>query len=116
MTPELDLHAPEGIFIGGEWVPTAEGRTFDSICAATGEVIATVPDATEPDVDRAMRAAREAYESNWANTSAEERYEFLMELADRILKEEDRLKMIEVVDSGAALGGDVETAALFLRM
>ena len=116
MTPELDLRAPCRVFIGGEWVTTAEGLTFDSICAANGEVIAVVPDATEPDVDRAMRAAHEAYQSTWADTTAEERYELLMELADRIMEEEERLSMIEVVDSGAALGGDVETAALFLRM
>ena len=47
------------MLIGGEWVAASDGGTFDSRNPSTGEVWSRVPEATEQDVDRAVRAARE---------------------------------------------------------
>lgn len=119
MTPEIDLRAPGGVLIGGEWVETVEGKTLDVFCSATGERLGQVADATAPDVDRAVRAARQAFEDHWAWSTADERYEVLMAMADRIEEHEDRLKMIEFVDSGStwrSMGAHVESATTFLRM
>lgn len=103
MLPELDLRAPFGLFIGGEWQKPVEGRTFETVCAATGDVVATVAEATEPDVDRAARAAHEAFQTTWADTTAEERYDALMGLALAIRREADRIADIEVVDAASTL-------------
>lgn len=119
VTPALDLRAPGQLFIGGQWVPSDEGLTTDIECPATGERIGRVADATERDVDRAVQAAHEAFVSRWSKTTADERYELLMALADRVLEHGDRLRMIDTVDSGSTIrviGEDVEHAANFLRM
>lgn len=119
MTPDLDLRAPSALFIDGQWQASAGDQSLDTFCSATGDRTGSVPDATADDVDRAVRAARQAYDEVWSTVTAEARYELLMEMAERILEHEDRLRTIEVVDSGSAvrsIGGDPETAALFLRM
>lgn len=119
MTPELDLRAPLGLFIDGAWTPAVAGGTMDVFCPATGDRIAVVAEATEPDVDRAVRAAHEAFESTWSTFTAEDRYHALMALADRIQAEGERLRIIEVVDSGSTvrhIGEDTDNAARFLRM
>ena len=50
-------------FIGGQWVPAASGKTFETINPATEEVIANVAEGDREDVDRAVKAAREAFET-----------------------------------------------------
>ena len=67
--------------IGGEFVDPAEGKTEDVINPATGEVIAHSPLSTEEDVDRAVEAARKAFET-WQYTTPSERQELLLKLAD----------------------------------
>src|SRR5881296_771765 len=61
-------------YIDGEWVESATGKTLDVINPATREVIARVPDSGPADVDRAVGAARRAFDSDgWPRTSARER-------------------------------------------
>jgi acyl-CoA reductase-like NAD-dependent aldehyde dehydrogenase len=59
----------EAMLIGGEWVEAAARRTLKVRNPATAEVIARVPDAGPEDADRAVRAARQAFEKGWRDTA-----------------------------------------------
>ena len=67
------MHASETMLIGGEWVEAAAGRTLEVRNPATDEVIARVPDAGAEDMDRAVRAARSAFDGGWRDTTAQAR-------------------------------------------
>ncbi|HEX9644536.1 MAG TPA: aldehyde dehydrogenase family protein [Acidimicrobiia bacterium] len=117
-TPELDLRAPPGVFVDGDWKATAGGASFDTICPATGDVIGTVAEATAPDVDLAVRAADAAFAA-WSRTTTEQRHDLLVALAERIEADRDRLTLIEVVDTGSTISrmrSDMVNAARLLRM
>lgn len=119
MTPDIDLRAPAGLFIGGGWELPVEEGTFEVICPATEEIIAHAPRATAPDVDKAVMAAQDAFVEHWRDTTTEERYVALNALADRILEARDRLGDIETVDTGSngqRMHRDMTTAATMLRM
>ena len=78
----------DAFFIGNEWVKPASSRKFELVGASTEEIIATVPEATEADVDRAVAAAREAFDhSGWATMAPAERAtvmrRFMVALAGR---------------------------------
>jgi len=89
------------LFIGGEWV---ESKSKDFVAVtdpATGETIATVPDASAADVDRAVAAARRAFESGpWADMLPVEREALLWRLSDLIEKHTDELAELESVNNG----------------
>ena len=64
----------DAFFIGNEWLKPASSKTFQLVGASTGDVIAIVPEAVEADVDRAVAAAREAFDhSGWATMAPAER-------------------------------------------
>lgn len=116
--PSLDRHAPEAMFIGGEWVQATNGETLETSCPATGEFIATLPSASPADVDAAVLAASEAFTSTWSNTSPKQRAELLFELADRLAYESERLAAIDVVDNGSTvrqMRADVEAGVNLMR-
>ena len=88
-------------FIGGQWVPAASGKTFDTIHPATEEVIAQVAEGDAEDVDLAVTAAREALETGpWSKISARERGELMFRLADLIEAEAEELAALETLDNG----------------
>ncbi|QNG38816.1 aldehyde dehydrogenase [Geodermatophilaceae bacterium NBWT11] len=70
------------LFIGGEWVAPDSDRTIDVVNPATGQVIGSVPAASTGDVDRAVAAARRAFDSGWATAPVEDRREVLRRIAD----------------------------------
>ncbi len=70
-------------FIDGEFVDPAEGATEDVLNPATGEVIAQAPLSGAEDVNRAVGAARRAFDA-WANTKPGERAKMMLDLADRL--------------------------------
>jgi len=90
-----------GPLVNGEIVEAHNGY-IDAINAATGEVLTKIGRGGEVDVDRAVKAARGAY-LNWANTSIEERSALLNKVADVLDENQERLKMIECLDTGRAL-------------
>jgi betaine-aldehyde dehydrogenase len=102
--PELTF-TPRGLYIGGEWQEAAERGRLQSINPSTGEHIGEVPLATEADVDRAVRAGRKAYESDWGRMPMRERAGYLLRLADRLHAHRDELGLMDCVDSGNALAG-----------
>src|SRR5437868_2171376 len=89
------------MFINGEWVDSASGKTFAVHDPSTEEVIAYVPDANAKDVDRAVKAARAAFDSGpWHSSTAQERGRVLFKLADRIRKEAAMLAELECRNTG----------------
>lgn len=88
-------------FIGGRWVPAASGKTFDTIHPATEEVIASVAEGDKEDVNLAVEAARNAFESGpWASMDARDRGALMYKLADLIEDEIDELAALETLDNG----------------
>jgi betaine-aldehyde dehydrogenase len=85
--------------IGGEFVAPAEGKTEDVLNPANGEVIAHAPISTEEDVDRAVKAARKAFES-WSVTTPAQRQELMLKLADGFQERADEITDWETKDAG----------------
>jgi len=89
-------------FINGKFVAPRSGAYFDDVNPATAEVIATIPDSDERDVDDAVRAAKAAFPS-WSRTPAAERSNLLLKLADLIERNLDELARIESIDNGKTI-------------
>lgn len=88
-------------YINGEWIESANGRYFPVVDPSTEEIIAEVPDSNGEDVNRAVAAAKNAFEScAWPQTTAQERGRILFRLAERVRKESSRLAEIEARNSG----------------
>jgi aldehyde dehydrogenase (NAD+) len=89
------------LFIGGKWLDSASGKTFPTINPATGQVICQVAEGDKADVDRAVKAARKAFEEGpWPKMSASERGRRLNRLADLIEKNQEELAALESLDNG----------------
>ena len=114
--PEMNVH-PKGLYIGGEWLSGADGKTFDSINPSTGEKLSEVPYATEADVDRAAQAAKRAF-AEWSRIPVKERARCLESLAERIVANREDLATLDAYDSGNAISGmrgDMDWTAETLR-
>jgi aldehyde dehydrogenase (NAD+) len=99
-------------FVGGEWVDSVSGETFESLSPATGEVLGTFPRSGPEDVDRAVAAAREAYE-DWRLTPAPERAQVLYAFAALLAEHKAELTDLMTREMGkvkAEAGGDVQEA------
>jgi phenylacetaldehyde dehydrogenase len=92
--------ADHRLLVGGDWLPAATGRSFETIDPATGEAIAAVPAGDEEDVDRAVRAAREALRGPWSRTTPQERGRLLWRLADLIERDREQFAQIDALDTG----------------
>jgi betaine-aldehyde dehydrogenase len=90
-------------FIDGEWVDAAEGRTDAVINPSTGEEIAQAPSSTTEDVDRAVKAARAAFEDGWGTTTPAERSLALLHLADAVEEHADEIAELESANAGKPL-------------
>jgi len=90
-------------FINNEFVPGVDGRTFEVINPSTEEVITSVHEATEKDVDIAVAAARKAFEGTWKQTTPEQRGKYLVKLADLIEENKDLLAAVESLDNGKSI-------------
>ncbi len=89
------------LFIDGEYCDAVGGKTFEVTSPANNEVIAEVASATAEDVDRAVRAARRAFESaNWRGLEVKDRIELLRKLGDMILRCRGDLAKLEAIDTG----------------
>src|SRR5690242_12746332 len=91
------------MFIGGEWTPGDGAETQEIVNPATGKVIAHVPKGTEKDVDRAVVAARKAFDGGWSDTTPRMRSEALLKLADAVEQHGDELARIESENVGKPL-------------
>ena len=92
------------MLIDGDWVPASDGRFFDSVNPATGAVWSRVPEATEDDVDRAVRCAHEAFRNGpWSRMTPTQRGAHLRRLADLLAERSEELGRIETIDTGKML-------------
>lgn len=89
------------LFIDGKFVNSSSKSTFDTINPHNEEVIATVQEAKNEDVDRAVEAARRAFDDGpWRRASGQERCNTLLKLADLIEKNRDELSLLEALNNG----------------
>jgi aldehyde dehydrogenase (NAD+) len=96
----VNLKPSYGLFIDGEFVDPAEGGSFKTVDPATEEALAEVGEAGPADVDRAVAAARRAYEQTWSRLPGRERGKYLFRIA-RIVQERAReLAVAESLDNG----------------
>jgi aldehyde dehydrogenase (NAD+) len=107
-------------FIGGKWIPSASGKTFETIHPATEEVIAQVAEGDAADVDLAVDAARDAFENGpWSKMDARDRGVAIYRLAELIENELEELAALETLDNGKpirdALGADLPLVVDCLR-
>ena len=98
MTVTLDrkvenfIGAPRQLFINGQWVDAASGKTFETLNPATGETLAHVAEGDAEDIDRAVRAARRAFEDGpWSRMTPSERGRIIWRIGDLILEHTDEL-------------------------
>jgi len=88
-------------FIDGEWVEALSGETFESIDPFTAKAWATIPKCDARDVDRAVEAARRAFDDGeWSKLTATQRGHLLRRLGDLIARDADHLAAVEVQDNG----------------
>ncbi len=88
-----------GHFIGGQWVASESGQTFEVINPATGDVLARVQSGNEKDVDKAVAAARRAF-ATWGRTPAAERAQILLEIAHRLERRKEEFALMETLGNG----------------
>jgi phenylacetaldehyde dehydrogenase len=88
------------MLIGGNFVAAADGAAFPTVDPATGNVIALVAEAKEQDIDRAVRAARSAFDGEWSRVTPRERAALLFRLADLIDQHSEELAQLESLDGG----------------
>lgn len=103
------------LFIGGKWQKPETGKYFDSINPATEEKLSSVAEAGKADIDKAVRAARKAYDGTWGRMPARERAKYIFRIA-RMLQEKAReFAIIETLDGGKPIREsrdfDIPTAA-----
>jgi aldehyde dehydrogenase (NAD+) len=96
----VSLKESYGLFIDGQFVPGADGRAFKTISPATEEVLAEVTEAGPADVDRAVTAARTAYERTWSRLAPRERGKYLFRIARIIAERARELAVLESLDNG----------------
>ncbi|WP_103614905.1 aldehyde dehydrogenase family protein [Campylobacter concisus] len=107
-----------GLFINGEWRDAKDGATLDAKNPANGEQLAKIADATEEDVNDAVRAAREAF-NKFKHTTVSERAKLLNKVADIIDEHKEHLAKVESMDNGKpireTLNVDIPFAAEHFR-
>jgi aldehyde dehydrogenase len=89
-------------FIGGEWVAPLEGKYFDNVSPVTGEAFCEVPRSTPADLNKALDAAHAAAE-DWGKTSAAERSNLLLRVADRLESNLETLAYVETWENGKSI-------------
>lgn len=113
VTEQISLHeqvrsfvgAPRTMLIGGRWLDAMSGKTFATYNPATGDVLAQVAEGERADVNRAVTAARNAFESGpWRRLTASERGRLIWKLADLMESHAEEFAQLESLDNGKPVG------------
>ena len=96
---------PKKLLIDGKWVDAQSGKTFETRNPATGEVIATVAEGDAKDIDRAVAAARKAFEGPWSKVKPYDRQHLLLKLADLLDKNYPEFALLDSLDMGGPITG-----------
>ena len=94
---------PKRLLIGGQWVEALSGRSFDTVNPATGKVIAQLAEGGAEDIDRAVAAARTAFEGPWSKFKPFDRQALMLKIADTFERHFDDLCVLETLDMGAPI-------------
>lgn len=118
LKPEVKefLKETAGLYINGEYVQSVSGKTFDVVNPSNEEVITSVAEGGAEDVDKAVKAARQAFEGEWTTMEPADRAKLIYKLADVIEANSEALAQIESLDNGKPyqqaleddIGGTVE--------
>ena len=104
VTPGRPVRSYEHVFVGGQWVAPEEGRTGEVISPATGEAIASVSVAGRTEVDRAVVAAREAFDrAAWSTYGLEQRVDVLRRFKDLFVEHRERLAQVVTAEMGCPI-------------
>ncbi|HJS28540.1 MAG TPA: aldehyde dehydrogenase family protein [Anaerolineales bacterium] len=111
---------PKKLLIGGSWIDASSGETFETINPANGKLLGRIALAGEDDVNRAVEAARAAFDGGpWRQMSGEDRASLLFALADLIDANADELAELETLDNGKPIRvsrrGDLPYVSLHFR-
>src|ERR671930_69143 len=88
------------LFIDGQWVDAESGKTFETPTPATGATLAEVAEGDKAEIDKAVAAARRAFEGKWSKVSARDRGRLLYKLAQLIESRAQELAALETADNG----------------
>jgi acyl-CoA reductase-like NAD-dependent aldehyde dehydrogenase len=95
------LNGTKKLYINGKWEPSVSGKTFKTLNPSNGEVLAMVSEAEHEDVDRAVKAARKAFdEGPWSKMSAASRSRLIYKLADLMEENKEELAQLDTLDNG----------------
>jgi aldehyde dehydrogenase (NAD+) len=95
--------ATKRLLIAGQWVEAASGKTFESRNPATGELLARVAEGDVEDIDRAVAAARRAFDGPWRKVKPYERQQMLLKLAELVERHFEELSLLDTLDMGAPI-------------
>ena len=99
-TPAFLQGAPKRMLIGGQWVEATDGRTLPTINPADGSVLTEFAAGTAADIDRAVAAARAAFEGPWSGWKPFDRQRVLIRLAELVERHYDELSLLDTLDMG----------------
>ncbi|WP_144552247.1 aldehyde dehydrogenase family protein [Peribacillus simplex] len=99
------LKGTKKLLINGELVEAASGKTFETLDPSNGTVLAVVSEAGPEDVDKAVKAARKAFDNGpWKKMSASERSRLIYKLADLMEEHKEALAQLDTLDNGKPIG------------
>jgi acyl-CoA reductase-like NAD-dependent aldehyde dehydrogenase len=96
----VDIKSSYGLFINGAFTEATDGKSFKTISPATEEVLAEVSEAGPADVDRAVKAARKAFDKVWGPMAGRDRAKYLFRIARLIQERARELAVLESIDNG----------------
>ncbi len=88
------------MYINGEWVDSSSGKKIKTLNPENNEVWATVPEANEKDVDKAVQSAQLAFENNWSKLHPRDRAKYLRLIGEQLRANAEHLGKIETIDTG----------------
>jgi aldehyde dehydrogenase (NAD+) len=94
---------PKRMLVDGKWLEAASGKTFATVNPATGQVLAQVAEGGAEDIERAVAAARRAFDGPWRKAKPYERQAVLLRLADLVEKHFEELAALDTLDMGAPI-------------
>ena len=101
------------MYIDGQWVESESGKTIETLNPETNEVWATVPEANEEDVDKAVKAAHNAFNGSWSKLHPKERSKFLRNIGNQLRENAEHLGKIETIDTGK-LFKEIKSQAIYI--
>jgi len=101
------------MYIDGKWVESESGKIIETLNPETNEVWATVPEASEEDVDKAVKAAHNAFNGSWSKLHPKERSKFLRNIGNQLRENAEHLGKVETIDTGK-LFKEIKSQAIYI--